>query len=225
MKLHFEDFIFGSFDGTVTTFAIVAGSIGAGLSPEIILILGFANLFADGIAMAMGSFQATKAREEFIQKERKREEWEIENMRESEKQEIEEIYSKKGFNGKILDEIVDVITRRRKVWLDTMMREELGLIEGARNPIHTAISTFMGFNLIGLIPLLPFVILIMDINNLENSILYSVSFTAGAFFLIGIIKGKVVKHNLIKSGLASLFIGTIAASIAYFVGFLLNELI
>ena len=225
MNWHFEDFIYGSFDGTVTTFAIVAGSFGASLSPEIILILGFANLFADGFAMAIGSFQATKAREEFIQKERKREEWEIENMRESEKKEIEEIYSKKGFKGKILDDIVDVITRRRKVWLDTMMREELGLIEDSKKPINAAVSTFVGFNLIGLIPLLPFAIFLIDSNNIDNAILYSVSFTAGAFFLIGIIKGRFVKHNLIKSGLYSLFVGSIAASIAYFVGFILNELI
>ena len=88
MKWHFEDFIYGSFDGSVTTFAVVAGAIGASLLPMVVVILGFANLFADGFAMAVGSYQATKARIEFIQKERKREEWEIDNMAETERQEI-----------------------------------------------------------------------------------------------------------------------------------------
>lgn len=95
MKWHFEDFMYGSFDGAVTTFAIVAGAVGASLSPMIVLILGFANLAADGFSMAAGNYQATRARIEFIQKERKREEWEIENMAESEREEIREIYEKK----------------------------------------------------------------------------------------------------------------------------------
>ena len=60
MKWHFDDFIYGSIDGAVTTFAIVAGVVGAGLSPGIILILGFANLFADGFAMASRVATATQ---------------------------------------------------------------------------------------------------------------------------------------------------------------------
>ena len=84
MKWHFDDFIYGSIDGAVTTFAIVAGVVGAGLSPGIILILGFANLFADGFAMAAANFQASKARNEFIQMKRKQEEWEIDNLEDEE---------------------------------------------------------------------------------------------------------------------------------------------
>jgi len=159
MKWHIEDFVYGSIDGSVTTFAIVAGAIGASLSPIVILILGFANLFADGFSMAIGNYQASKARIEFIQKERKREEWEIDNMEESEKQEIRDIYAKKGFTSDLLDEIVRVITARKKIWIDTMMKEELGLIEDGRKPTDTALSTFFGFNIIGLIPLIPFIFL------------------------------------------------------------------
>lgn len=95
MKWHFEDFIYGAFDGSVTTFAVVAGAIGASLPIMVVVILGFANLFADGFSMAVGNYQSVKARIEFIQKERKREEWEIDNMEESEKQEIREIYQKR----------------------------------------------------------------------------------------------------------------------------------
>ena len=122
MKWHFEDFIYGAFDGSVTTFAVVAGAIGASLSPMVVVILGFANLFADGFSMAVGNYQAVRARSEYIQKERKREEWEIDNMEESEKQEIRDIYAKKGFTAELLDEIVKVITSRRKVWVDKIGR-------------------------------------------------------------------------------------------------------
>jgi hypothetical protein len=60
---------------------------------------------------------------------------------------------KKGFKAELLDEIVNVITSRRKVWIDTMMREELGLIEEEKKPLDGAITTFTAFNLVGLVPL------------------------------------------------------------------------
>ena len=224
MKWHFEDFIYGAIDGAVTTFAVVAGASGAVLSPSVVLILGFANLFGDGFSMAIGNYLATKARKEYIEKERRREEWEIDNLAEQEKQEIRDIYANKGFKDELLEQIVRIITSRRKVWVDTMMKEELGLIEGKRRPVDTAISTFTGFSVIGLIPLIPFVFFFTTGSGLSSSDVfqYSVIFTAIAFFLIGIMKGKIVKRSLIKSGSYTLAIGGIAAIVAYLVGYLLS---
>ena len=226
LKWHFEDFIYGAFDGSVTTFAVVAGAIGASLSPMVVVILGFANLFADGFSMAVGNYQAVQARTDYIKKERKREEWEIDNMEESERQEIREIYAKKGFTAELLDEIVKVITSRKKVWVDTMMKEELGLVDEGRKPVDTAASTMFGFVTIGIIPLIPFIIIYLTGIHLNSeSFTYSVVSTSVAFFLIGIIKGKIVKKPLLRSGLMTLFIGGIAAAAAYLVGNLLSHLI
>jgi VIT1/CCC1 family predicted Fe2+/Mn2+ transporter len=226
MKWHFDDFIYGSIDGAVTTFAIVAGVVGASLSPGIILILGFANLFADGFSMAVSNYQASKARNEYIEMKRKQEEWEIENLEDQEKNEIREIYSKKGFKEELLEEIVRIITSRRKVWIDTMMKEELGLIEDGKRPLDSSISTFVGFNLIGLIPLIPFMIFIaMGIDPNSDAFIYSIIFVVSSFFLVGVIKGKIVKKSKIKSGLYTLIIGGIAAMVAYSVGYGLNFLV
>jgi len=226
MKWHFDDFIYGSIDGAVTTFAIVAGVVGASLSPGIILILGFANLFADGFSMAAANYQASKARSEYIQMKKKQEEWEIDNLAEQEKEEIREIYSKKGFKDELLEEIVRIITSRRKVWVDTMMKEELGLIEEDKKPLDSSVSTFLGFNLIGLIPLIPFMIFIaMGIDPNSEAFVYSIIFVISAFFIVGIIKGKIVKRSKIRSGIYTLIIGGIAASVAYLVGYGLNSLI
>jgi VIT1/CCC1 family predicted Fe2+/Mn2+ transporter len=226
VKWHFEDFIYGSFDGSITTFAIVAGAIGASLSPTVVVILGFANLFADGFSMAVGNYQASRARIEYIQKERAREEWEIDNMEETERQEIRDIYAKKGFTAELLEEIVKVITARRKVWIDTMMKEELGLIEDGRRPLDTAASTMIGFVMIGVIPLIPFLfIYVSGISLNSESFAYSIASTSVAFFLIGVIKGKIVKKPLVRSGLVTLFVGGIAASVAFLVGHLLASLI
>lgn len=61
---YLPEFVYGSIDGSVTTFAVVAGSVGAGLDSGIILILGFANLLADGLSMSVGAYLAQKTRRE-----------------------------------------------------------------------------------------------------------------------------------------------------------------
>ena len=226
MKVYFDDFIYGSIDGAVTTFAIVAGVMGASLPSVIILILGFANLFADGFSMATANYQASKARNEFVEMKRKQEEWEIENLEEQERDEIRDIYKEKGFKDKLLEDVVRIITSRRKVWIDTMMKEELGLIEDGKNPMHSSVSTFVGFNLVGLIPLIPFMIfMIIGIEVNSEAFVYSTVSVLAAFFLVGMIKGKIVKKSMLYSGINTLIIGGIAAVVAYLVGFGLNFLI
>ena len=226
MKWYFDDFIYGSIDGAVTTFAVVAGVVGASLSPGIILILGFANLFADGFSMAAANYQASKARNEFVQMKRRQEEWEIDNLEEQERDEIREIYRKKGFKDELLEDVVRIITSRRKVWIDTMMKEELGLIEDEKNPLDSSVSTFVGFNLIGLIPLLPFMIFMMiGIESNSEAFAFSTISVVTAFFLVGIIKGKIVKKSMIRSGIITLIIGSVAAAVAYMVGYGLNFLV
>jgi len=226
MKWHFDDFIYGSIDGAVTTFAIVAGVVGASLPAGIILILGFANLFADGFSMAAANYQASKARNEFVQMKRIQEEWEIDNLAEQERDEIREIYRKKGFKDELLEDVVRIITSRRKVWVDTMMKEELGLIEDEKNPMDSSVSTFVGFNIIGLIPLMPFMIFMMiGIDQNSEAFVYSIISVLAAFFLVGMIKGKIVKKSMMHSGVITLIIGGIAAIVAYMVGYELNFLV
>lgn len=227
MKWSLEDFVYGATDGAVTTFAIVAGVVGASLSPAIVLILGFANLFADGFSMAVGNYLATKSQKEYIDRARQREEWEIDNLADQERQEIRDIYAGKGFKDEILDEIVRIITSRRKVWVDTMMKEELGLIDDARRPRDTAITTFVAFNVIGVIPLVPFIAMyaIGAIATAADAFIYSSVFTGIAFFTIGAVKGRILQKSLLRSGAGTLAVGSIAAVVAFVVGYLLNQLI
>ncbi|AIF82981.1 putative membrane protein [Candidatus Nitrososphaera evergladensis SR1] len=227
MRWSLEDFVYGATDGAVTTFAVVAGVVGASLSPAIVLILGFANLFADGFSMAVGNYLATKSQKEAIERARQREEWEIDHLADQEKQEIRDIYAKKGFKDELLEEIVRIITSRRKVWLDTMMKEELGLIEDRRRPIDTAVTTFAAFNAIGVIPLLPFVAIYAagTITISQEAFVYSSVFTAIAFFIIGAVKGRILGKSLARSGLGTLALGGIAAAVAFLVGYILNHLV
>lgn len=227
MNWSLEDFVYGATDGAVTTFAIVAGVVGASLSPAIVLILGFANLFADGFSMAVGNYLATKSRREYIEKARRREEWEIDNLANQERQEIRDIYADKGFKDEILDEIVRIITSRRKVWVDTMMKEELGLIDDSKTPREAAVTTFVAFNAIGVIPLVPFMVMYATgaIATAADAFIYSSVFTGIAFFTIGAVKGRILQSSVFRSGAGTLAVGSIAAAVAFVVGYLLNQLI
>ena len=108
-----------------------------------------------------------------------------------------------------------------------MMKEELGLMEGEKRPIDGSLSTFVGFNLVGLIPLIPFMlfVLIGNTDNHDEAFTYSIILVASAFFIVGFIKGKIVKKSKILSGLFTLMIGGIAAIVAYLIGYGLNFLI
>ena len=87
-----KSLVFGGLDGIITTFAVVAASKGGSLSTEIVLLMGFANLFADGLSMGFGDFLSSKAEHEYATTEKKREKWEFDNFPEGEKREMVEIY-------------------------------------------------------------------------------------------------------------------------------------
>ena len=158
MKWTIEDFVYGATDGAVTTFAVVAGVVGASLSPSIVIILGFANLFADGFAMAAGNYLSTRSKLEYEERERKRQDKEIQDFPERKISEIKSIYAEKGFKEELLEKVTSVIIANRKVWTDILLREKTGIIDKKNEkPVFKAITTFVAFNLVGLIPLLPFI--------------------------------------------------------------------
>jgi vacuolar iron transporter family protein len=218
------DFVYGAIDGSVTTFAVVSGVAGAALSANIVIILGLANLLADGFSMAVGNYLSSKSDKEYIEKERKREYWEIEHYPKGEVEEIRQIYKDKGFKGKDLEKAVKIITSNKEVWVDVMMKSELGLIEDRASSVKKGAVTFISFLLIGSIPLIPYIL--SYFNEAIKAIVYplSIIMTFIAFFFIGSAKVYVTKKNWLKSGLETLLIGGAAAIIAYGIGYFLRGL-
>lgn len=219
------EFVYGGIDGAVTTFAVVAGAEGASLAPEIVIILGFANLIADGFSMACGAFMSEKANREYIEKERKREEWEVENVPEGEIEEVREIYRQKGFKGEDLEKAVKVITSDKKIWVDTMMVEELGLMEDGKNPILAAGLTYFGFLIIGIIPLLSYVLAYYYPFFQSGTFAIAIFLTIVALSIVGVVKRVITKSDLWRSIFETVFIGGAAAFIAYYIGFFLRSLV
>jgi len=216
--------VYGALDGIVTTFAVVAGVEGARLPSGIVLILGFANLIGDGLSMGVGSYLSTKSRQEYQKSERIREKWEIDNYPDGEKEEIRQIYSKKGFKRGDLDRAVEIITSDKNVWVDTMMVEELGIIEDEGHPFFNGLSTFISFLIAGFIPLL-FFVAALAVPDLERySFEMSVVLTGLALFSVGSLRVLVTQTKWWKSGFEMLFVGGMAALGAYLVGYSLRGL-
>jgi VIT1/CCC1 family predicted Fe2+/Mn2+ transporter len=224
-KEYIAEFVYGGIDGVITTFAVVAGSAGAELAVPIVLILGFANLIADGFAMSVGSYFSAKSENESYEKHKAVEYWEIENLRDKEVEEIREIYEAKGFEGDLLKQVVDVITSDDEVWVDTMMKEELEMIKDDRPPWKRGLVTFIAFNLVGFIPLSAYAFAgFIDASASDLFVVSSFS-TAVALALIGTLKGLVTEQSLIKGIIETVFLGGIAATIAFFVGDILEKLL
>jgi VIT1/CCC1 family predicted Fe2+/Mn2+ transporter len=216
--------VYGALDGIVTTFAVVAGVEGAGLSSGIVLILGFANLVGDGLSMGVGSYLSTKSRREYEQSERAREMWEIENYPRGERDEIREIYRRKGFDGPDLDRAVEIITSDKKIWIDTMMQEELGIMEEDSPPFLNGLSTFLSFVIAGFIPLM-FFVLALAVPRLEQyTFPMSVVLTGLTLFGVGSLRVLVTRTIWWRSGLEMLLVGGMAAMGAYLVGYVLKGL-
>lgn len=161
---YLPEFIYGGIDGVVTTFAIVAGVVGAGLNPAIALILGFSNVFADGFSMATSNFLAERA--------------------------------------------------------------EQGLGDAnAKKPIYTALATFVSFVLLGTTPLLSFVLEYVFGWFEGKQFVVAAVVTGLAFIFIGVVRGKITKKNPVFAALETLFVGGVAALVAYFVGVMLQGLV
>lgn len=209
------DAVLGGIDGCVTTFAVVAGVTGAALPSGVAVILGLANLLADGFSMAAGNYQSGRTEQERLARARAHEERHIEHVPEGEREEVRQIYARKGFEGEALEHAVDTITSNRKRWVDTMITEELGLPLQVPDPVRIALATFAAFVTVGLVPLLPFFVPALgdDATFATSSVL-----TAIAFFGIGCVKGHRLGTSRWRGGLETLLVGGIAAVLAYAVG-------
>jgi len=215
---YLRDWIYGGIDGAVTTFAVVSGVVGARLSPWVILVMGFANLFADGFSMAASNFLGTRAEHEDLKRLEAIEHRHVDLDPEGEREEVRQIFRGKGFNGEDLTRLVDLITSDRERWVRTMLTEEYGLPQQVRSPWLAAITTFSAFLVCGLVPLLPYLF------GGPDPLALSIVMTGIVFFGIGSLKSRWSVSVWWRSGLSTLAVGVIAASLAYAVGLLLNQI-
>ncbi|MFK7912436.1 MAG: VIT1/CCC1 transporter family protein [Pseudomonadales bacterium] len=217
---YLADAVLGAIDGCVTTFAVVSGVVGAGFSTTVGIVLGLSNLVADGFSMAVSNYEAAKANQERIDQLHSMEQQHIERIPEGEREEIRQIYARKGFSGEVLSAVVDTITSDRKLWIETMLVEEHGVIKAANSPVGAACATFGAFVVVGFVPLLP---LLDPTQATAVSYLFSALLAALMFFSIGGIKSWHLGQPVLSGGAKPLLSGGSAAALAFIVGYLLRQ--
>jgi VIT1/CCC1 family predicted Fe2+/Mn2+ transporter len=215
-----SDAVLGSIDGCVTTFAVVSGAVGAGFSAAVALVLGFANLLADGFSMAISSYESIKANQEYRETLRRRELEHIDQVPAGEREEIRQIFRQKGFAGEVLENIVDTISQDRRLWVETMLTEEHGMHKAGPDPRRSALITFASFLLVGAIPLLPF---FASALSMRQQFVLSTVLAGLVFFLIGTMKSYVFGRPFWRSGFSTLVTGGAAAGLAFVTGYLLRQ--
>ena len=214
---YLRDWIYGGIDGVITTFAIVAGVVGADLSATVVLLLGFANLLADGFAMDAGNYSGTKAERDNYDRLLGIERTHIALVPEGEREEIRQIYAAKGFSHGDLERIVTVICSDPALWARTMAVEEHGLSPTPRSPALAALSTFVAFITCGLVPLVTYLS--------PGGLAFCIAATCATFFAVGAVKSRWSLAAWWRSGFEIFVIGLSAAAVAFAVGFGLRMLL
>lgn len=216
------DAVLGAIDGSITTFAVVAATLGGELPPVVAFILGVSNLVADGFSMAASNYQRVRAGAHELDHARAVEGRHIDLVPDGERREVRAIYAAKGFEGETLERIVETITSDRARWIDTMLVEEWGLRLDPQNPVRAALVTFGAFALVGAVPLLP---LVLEPWIGPAVFAASATLTMATFFGIGVAKGRVLGHPLLRAGIETLAVGGGAAVLAWGGGWAVRRIV
>jgi vacuolar iron transporter family protein len=211
--------VFGFNDGLISTFTIIAGMYGGMVANRTTLLAALATLVGGAFSMGLGTFLGTKTERDHYESERKREIWEMKHMPEAEESEIREIYAAKGFSGDLLEKVVKKIISDDNLWLETMMREELGFAEKPPNPYQHGIVMAASFIVGALLVTIPYFF------EIDRNVLFYITagITVLALLIAGAVKTYFTKINILVSSLETLLVGAFAAGASYGVGILISS--
>ncbi|MCW3123545.1 MAG: iron transporter [Flavipsychrobacter sp.] len=213
------DIVIGMSDGLTVPFALAAGLSGAVHDNHIIVIAGLAEVAAGSIAMGLGGYLAGKTEIDHYNAEQKREEWEVDNLPEKEKEEVRQIFADMGMSEETQKQVVDEMAKDKAKWVDFMMRYELGLEKpDAKRARNSAMNIGLSYIVGGLVPLSPYFFTTTPVEGLK----LSACITVVCLFVFGFFKSKATGQNPWTGALRVMFIGSVAAAAAFFIARLFN---
>ena len=214
-----RDIVIGMSDGLTVPFALAAGLTGAINSAGIIVTAGLAEIAAGSIAMGLGGYLAAKSDAEHYASERLREETEVIEKPQVEADEITEIFEQYGLSHEESQPLVNALSRNPKLWVDFMMRYELGLEEPdpkrARNSAATIAASYVAG---GFIPLAPYMIF----HTAHMALMLSIAITLVALAVFGYIKGRYTGAPPLRSSVQTTLVGGLAAAAAFAIARLIS---
>ncbi|MBN1802525.1 MAG: VIT1/CCC1 transporter family protein [Candidatus Lokiarchaeota archaeon] len=213
--------ILGLNDGLISTFTLLIGVAAATIAGgnSIVILTGFAAMVSGACSMGLGEYISSKSEYNFTRNEIKKEKAEIELFPDEEKEEVRDIFSKMGFQGKNLDSCVETITSNKQVWLDFLTKSELGLDE-PEHPALGALLTFLAFVIGAFVPLFPYFL-----NLGVSSLIFSSIVSFIMLFLVGALKSKITGEKPLKGAIEMVLVGTIAFIISYSIGLVMEGIV
>ena len=207
-----RDIVIGMSDGLTVPFALAAGISGAVAATGIVVTAGMAEIAAGSIAMGLGGYLAARTDFEHYNTEQMRENYEIDHMPDKEKEEVADVFRNYGMDDEHIAPILTAMSADRKQWVDFMMRFELGLeTPNPKRARTSALTIGLSYVVGGLIPLSPYIL----IHSISTALLVSIVVTLIALFLFGYIKGRVTGLNPLMGGVQTVFVGGLAAAVAF----------
>jgi VIT1/CCC1 family predicted Fe2+/Mn2+ transporter len=209
-----RDVMLGLNDGLVASFAVTSGVAGAFTSGKIVIMAGMAEMLGGAVSMGLAAFIAARSQLEFYESEIEREHHEMNRWPDREREEIREIYKRKGFTGRLLDEVVAHITADPHRWRSVMMREELGFNEDSfDSPLQSSFAVGLSYLAGAAVPVMPYLLAAPSRGVIASSIA-----TAAVLFIVGAAKTIITSRKWWRSGLESMLTGIAAAAVTFGAG-------
>ena len=207
-----KDVVIGAADGLTVPFALAAGLAGAVAGANIVVTAGLAEIAAGAIAMGLGGYLAAQSERDHFELEYRRERREIDEIPEEERREVAEVFRSYGLAGADVDRVVASLSAEPARWADFMMRFELGLERpAASRALRSAVTIGASYFLAGLVPLLPY----MFMASIHQAFMVSVGMTLATLLVFGGVKGKLTGVSPVRAALQTMFVGSVAAAIAF----------
>lgn len=214
-----KDIVIGMSDGLTVPFALAAGLSGAVASNNIIITAGIAEIVAGSIAMGLGGYLAGKTDVEHYQTELKREYEEVEKVPEREKQEVKDVLGEYGISEKLQDELTLELSQNPKMWVDFMMRFELGMEKPDINrATKSAFNIGLSYVIGGIVPLIGYFIM----KSPKEGLLVSTIITVLFLFGFGYVKTRLTADKPFIGAIKTVLIGVLAASAAFLIARLIT---
>jgi predicted membrane protein (TIGR00267 family) len=209
-----KDIVIGMADGLTVPFALAAGLSGAVDSTALVITAGIAEIAAGSIAMGLGGYLAGRAEIDHYDSEKKREYYEVENLKSKEIIETEEIFSAMGLSAATVKYAVEELSQDKDKWVKFMMKYELDLEQpDPKRARNSALTIGLSYIAGGIIPLSPYFFTAHP----QDGLLYSAIVTLVSLFVFGYFKSKLTGQPLFRGALKVMGIGAVAAAAAFII--------
>jgi VIT1/CCC1 family predicted Fe2+/Mn2+ transporter len=210
--------VFGVSDGLVSNTALVMGVAGSGSAHKVILLTGIAGLLAGAFSMAAGEYVSMASQREMYEREISLEAQELEEKPEEEREELALLYQAKGLDREDAGRLAGQIMSDRKVALDTLAREELGLDPTELgSPLAAATSSLLTFASGAMVVILPYFI-----GGGTAALVAAIVLAALALLAVGGGIGVLNGRSVVRSALRQLLLGGAAALVTFGIGHLIG---